>query len=84
MLLEVIMSERITIRVTADMKAALERFHQEQMTPMRSRQDAFRHIIEDWLIEHGYHQPRSLDQEGVRPTLELVPRPSEVAAPFRP
>lgn len=41
------MNERITIRVTADMKEALERFHQEQVTPMRSRQDAFRHIIED-------------------------------------
>ncbi len=58
------MEERITIRVTADMKEALERFHRHQTTPLRSRQDGFRHIIVDWLARQCY-LPISTEQQDV-------------------
>ena len=60
-----IMNDRITIRISADVKEALERLHREQVIPMRSRQDAFRHIIEDWLMDRGY-LPKPPGQEDPR------------------
>ena len=77
------MNERITIRVTAEMKAALEQFHQDQVVPVRSRQDAFRYIIEDWLIGHDYLQPQPSRQEGRQLSIRQDP-PSFVNPPFRP
>ena len=77
------MNERITIRVTAEMKAALERFHQDQVVPARSRQDAFRYIIEDWLIGHHYLQPQPSVQEGRGPTARQNLRPVVVNRRFR-
>ena len=60
-----IMNDRITIRISADVKEALERLHREQVIPMRSRQDAFRHIIEDWLMDRGYlPKPPSREDPG--------------------
>ena len=77
------MNERITIRVTAEMKAALERFHEDQVAPVRSRQDAFRYIIEDWLIGHDYLLPRSSMRDG-RNLGSGYARPSLPDRPFRP
>jgi hypothetical protein len=78
------MNERITIRVTAEMKEALECFHQDQVVAVRSRQDVFRRIIEDWLIGHGYLQAQSNMQEGTRLRAARPPRPSVVAPPLGP
>lgn len=50
----VLMIDRITIRITPDIAEALERFIAEEMGPPASRQDAFRHILRDWLISTGY------------------------------
>ena len=51
------MNERITIRLTDKISGALERLLQDKVTPMKSRQDAFRYIVEDWLVERGYLPP---------------------------
>lgn len=64
------MQERITIRLTAEMKAA----------PVRPRQDAFRYIIEDWLIGHGYLSlPSNMRDRGNlgsgQPAGPLLPKP---------
>ena len=48
------MKERITVRVADDIKQALERFHQQQLIPLGTRQDVYRYIVEDWLRAHGY------------------------------
>lgn len=62
------MNERITVRITPEVKDALERFHQQQqLIPMRSRQDAFRHIIEDWLAAHGYLARRTAGGDEATP-----------------
>lgn len=77
------MNERITIRVTAEMRKALERFHQDQVVPLRSRQDAFRFIIEDWLIGHHYLQPQSSMQERRRLRSGEDSRPAVSDCPCR-
>jgi hypothetical protein len=48
------MNERITIRLTDEVNGALEQLRQDNQMPMRSRQDAFRYIVEAWLTERGY------------------------------
>ncbi|ODT13983.1 MAG: hypothetical protein ABS35_36225 [Kaistia sp. SCN 65-12] len=48
------MTDRITIRVGADLAEALDRFIATGIQPFRSRQDAFRHIVNTWLTREGY------------------------------
>ncbi|HEV2515389.1 MAG TPA: hypothetical protein VGV07_09085 [Devosia sp.] len=48
------MTERVTIRISADLAEALDRFIAADVAPFRSRQDAFRHIVGIWLINEGY------------------------------
>jgi hypothetical protein len=48
------MIDRVTIRVTADVAAALELFIADELLPKQSKQDAYRHIVRDWLTDHGY------------------------------
>lgn len=48
------MNERITIRVETDVTEGLQRFMDDDLVSCRSRQDAFRHIVRDWLVAHGY------------------------------
>ena len=48
------MTDRVTIRVSPDLAEALDRFMALNAPPFRSRQDAFRHIVCDWLTAEGY------------------------------
>lgn len=48
------MNERITIRVEVDIAEGLARFLADDPITCRSRQDAFRHIVRDWLMSRGY------------------------------
>jgi metal-responsive CopG/Arc/MetJ family transcriptional regulator len=48
------MNDRITIRLDPDIVEALEKFLVEEDVNCRSRQDAFRYIVRDWLTESGY------------------------------
>lgn len=48
------MTDRVTIRISADLAEALDRFIAADVAPFRSRQDAFRHIVRMWLINEGY------------------------------
>ena len=57
------MIDRVTIRVTADVAAALELFIADELLPTHSKQDAYRHIVRDWLADHGY--------------LDLPPKPED-------
>jgi hypothetical protein len=48
------MTDRVTIRIGADLAEALDRFMAADVAPFRSRQDAFRHIVATWLTDEGY------------------------------
>ena len=48
------MTDRITIRIEQDVASALERFIADGAVPLRSKQDAFRHIVRHWLAGQGY------------------------------
>jgi len=48
------MADRVTIRISAELISALDRVIADGIIPARSRQDAFRHIAEDWLCSAGY------------------------------
>ena len=48
------MTDRVTIRVSADLADALDRFIAADVVRFRSRQDAFRHIVHTWLTDEGY------------------------------
>jgi hypothetical protein len=48
------LTDRVTIRISADLAEALDRFIAAKDAPFRSRQDAFRHIVGIWLINQGY------------------------------
>lgn len=61
------MNDRITIRLDPDMVEALQRFLAEGEVDCRSRQDAFRYIVRDWLTEAGYLEqppPRQAAAQG--------------------
>jgi hypothetical protein len=47
-------NDRITVRVDADVFEAFERFIAQSGVPTRSKQDAYRHVVRDWLGTHGY------------------------------
>lgn len=47
-------NSRITVRVDADVYDAFERFIAESGMTNRSKQDAYRHVVRDWLGTHGY------------------------------
>ena len=48
------MNDRVTIRVSAEIIAALDHLIATGRIPARSRQDAFRHIVEEWLATKGH------------------------------
>jgi hypothetical protein len=48
------MDERVTIRVGEDIAAGLARFRKDEGAECRSKQDAFRYIVRDWLLNHSY------------------------------
>lgn len=48
------MDERVTIRVEPDLVEGLERFIKDEVIDCRSRQEALRHIVRDWLGANGY------------------------------
>jgi hypothetical protein len=48
------MTDRITLRITPELQEAFERFIADGHVPLTSKQDAFGHILRDWLIAHGY------------------------------
>ncbi len=41
-------------RIGADLGEAHDRFIAAEVTPFRSRQDAFQHIVRIWLSNEGY------------------------------
>lgn len=48
------MTDRLTIRVSAELVRALDQYISVSEIPNRSRQEAFRQIAWDWLTEQGY------------------------------
>lgn len=48
------MSERITIRIDNDVEEALDRFISLEGAGLRTKQDAYRFIIRQWLMQQGY------------------------------
>lgn len=50
------MDERVTIRVETDLSTALEKLVADGTVPARSRQEAFRYIVRDWLTARGHLQ----------------------------
>ncbi len=48
------MSDRITIRITPSLEAALDRFIADRPGTIKSRQEAFRLIACEWLETQGY------------------------------
>lgn len=48
------MQQRVTIRIDQDIADALDAFVCEQTFAFKSRQDAYRFIIRDWLIARRY------------------------------
>jgi hypothetical protein len=48
------MADRVTVRVDQEIIDALDLFHAARATDFRSRQDALRHIVADWLATRGY------------------------------
>ena len=50
------MNDRLTIRVSPDLLLALERYIVASGAPNISRQEAFRQIARDWLVESGFFQ----------------------------
>jgi hypothetical protein len=47
-------NNRITIRIESDVDEALKRVISSELTTAKSKQDAFRHIVRDWLTLKGY------------------------------
>lgn len=45
---------RITVRVDKDVYEAFERFMAESGMSKGSKQEAYRHVVRDWLGTHGY------------------------------
>ena len=48
------MADRVTIRISPELSEALDRFVEAEVAPVRSRQEAFRHIAWRWLTDKGY------------------------------
>ncbi len=58
------MTDRVTIRISADLAGALDRYIAADVTPFRSRQDAFRHIVGIWLTNQGYMPDPNAEANG--------------------
>lgn len=56
-------AERIDIHLSADTLAAVDQFMLEQ-DPKLARKPAIEHIIQDWLIGHGYLPFEDNDEHG--------------------
>lgn len=48
------MTDRVTIRISPELSDGLDRFIEAGAARVRSRQDAFRHIVSTWLVSQGY------------------------------
>lgn len=57
------MTDRVTIRISQELAESLDRFIAAGVVPVRSRQEAFRHIVTTWLASEGY---------APRPATELI------------
>lgn len=51
------MGDRITTRVDPRLVEALDRFIAASATPLRTKQEAVRLIVEQWLAAEGYLSP---------------------------
>lgn len=67
------MTDRVTIRISADLADALDRFIAADGAPFRSRQDAFRHIVATWLTDEG-HMPDANAASPIGASLLPAPR----------
>jgi len=68
------MADRVTIRISQDLSAALDRFIAAGVVPVRSKQEAFRHIVTAWLDSEGYAREATVEpKEEARGS--LVDRP---------
>jgi hypothetical protein len=55
------MDDKITVRLSSNIKKAIERVRSDHPTLFNSTQAACRHIIVDWLQTHAYlSDPRSV------------------------
>lgn len=61
------MADRVTIRIDAELTDGLERFMAASALPLRSRQDAFRHIVCRWLTSEGYIPASGTSRDGQKP-----------------
>ncbi|WP_152664547.1 hypothetical protein [Devosia geojensis] len=62
------MRNRITIRIEDDVAEALERFISEGPSDFRTKQDAYRFVVREWLVTKGYLMldfPRCHGRDGV-------------------
>jgi metal-responsive CopG/Arc/MetJ family transcriptional regulator len=64
------MTDRVTIRISQELSEALDRFIEAEVVPVRSRQDAFRHIVTTWLASEGY-APSAAIERGDKPSREV-------------
>lgn len=62
------MKERITIRIDDDLSEALDCFIAKRGHHFRSKQDAYRFAIREWLVWRGY-----LDDGGLAPQSRSQP-----------
>lgn len=57
------MDDKITVRISSELKRAIDRFRNEGEGSFRSTQDAYRHIMASWLSDKGYFVPRQDEQK---------------------
>jgi hypothetical protein len=48
------MNDKITVRISSEVRQAIERLRYENPTRLISTQAACRHIMEDWLVRNSY------------------------------
>ena len=59
------MTDKITIRISPDIAAALDRFIADGTVPVRSKQDVFRHMVRQWRADQGYLRPQGAQEQGL-------------------
>lgn len=74
--------DRITIPLTPDIVEALNRFTSDEASKGRTRQDAFRYIVREWLVRNGYLSPVAAMPGGrYRQVARVLPRSATPALP---
>lgn len=69
--------DRITIPLTRDIVEALKRFADDEGDKVRTRQDAFRYIVREWLVANGYLSPVAATPGGRhKQVARVLPRPA--------